>query len=89
MEKILVVDDSAVQAAQLKEILDDAYDITTAHTAEDGLRLASSEAFSLILLDVVMPGMDGFTLLKRLQEEIVTQSVPEIGRASCRERVSA
>lgn len=35
MEKILVVDDSAVQAAQLKEILDDAYDITTAHTAED------------------------------------------------------
>ncbi len=78
MEKILVVDDSAVQAAQLKEILDDAYDITTAHTAEDGLRLASSEAFSLILLDVVMPGMDGFTLLKRLQEEIVTQSVPVI-----------
>ena len=58
MEKILVVDDSAVQAAQLKEILDDAYDITTAHTAEDGLRLASSEAFSLILLDVVMPGID-------------------------------
>ena len=78
MEKILVVDDSAVQAAQLKEILDDAYDITTAHTAEDGLRLASSEAFSLILLDVVMPGMDGFTLLKKLQEEIVTQSIPVI-----------
>ena len=43
MEKILVVDDSAVQAAQLKEILDDAYDITTAHTAEDGLRLASRD----------------------------------------------
>lgn len=76
MEKILVVDDSAVQAAQLKEILDDAYDITTAHTAEDGLRLASSEAFSLILLDVVMPGMDGFTLLKTLQEGRRTRGVP-------------
>ena len=78
MEKILIVDDSAVQAAQLKAILDDEYDITVAQTAEDGLRRASGENFSLILLDVVMPGMDGFTLLKKLQEEIITQSVPVI-----------
>ena len=78
MEKILVVDDSAVQASQLKAILEDEYDVTVAQTAEDGLRYASSESFSLILLEVVMPGMDGFTLLKRLQEEIITQSVPVI-----------
>ena len=78
MEKVLIVDDSAVQAAQLKIILDDEYDVIIAHTAEDGLRLASAENFSLILLDVVMPGMDGFTLLKKLQEEIITQSVPVI-----------
>lgn len=78
MEKVLIVDDSVVQAAQLKSILDDEYDITIAQTAEDGLRLASSEDFSLILLDVVMPGMDGFTLLKKLKEEIVTQNIPVI-----------
>ena len=66
MEKILIVDDSTVQAAQLKAILSEAYDVTIAQTAEDGLRLASEGAFSLILLDVVMPGMDGFTLLKIL-----------------------
>lgn len=78
MEKILVVDDSVVQAAQLKSILSDDYDVTVAQTAEDGLRLASEESFSLILLDVVMPGMDGFTLLKKLQEEVITQSVPVI-----------
>ena len=78
MEKILVVDDSAVQAAQLKAILAGTYDVTAAHTAEDGLRRASNEKFSLILLDVVMPGMDGFTLLKKLQEEVITQSVPVI-----------
>lgn len=78
MEKILVVDDSAVQAAQLKAILDDEYDVTVAQTAEDGLRRTSGESYSLILLDVVMPGMDGFTLLKKLQEEIITQSVPVI-----------
>lgn len=78
MEKILIVDDSIVQAAQLQAILEDEYEITVAQTAEDGLHRASSENFSLILLDVVMPGMDGFTLLKKLQEEIITQNVPVI-----------
>ena len=78
MEKILIVDDSLLQAAQLKSILEEEYDVTVAQTAEDGLRRASSERYSLILLDVVMPGMDGFTLLKKLQEEIITQSIPVI-----------
>ena len=78
MEKILIVDDSLLQATRLKDILDDEYDITIAQTAEDGLRRASAEKYSLILLDVVMPGMDGFTLLKKLQEEIITQSIPVI-----------
>ena len=78
MEKILIVDDSILQAAQLKSILEDEYEVTTAHTAEEGLSLASAESYSLILLDVVMPGMDGFTLLKKLQEEIITQNVPVI-----------
>lgn len=78
MEKILIVDDSIIQAAQLKAILEADYDITVAQTAEDGLRYVSSEDFSLILLDVIMPGMDGFTLLKRLQEEIITRSIPVI-----------
>ncbi len=78
MEKILIVDDSMVQAAQLKSILEDEYDVTVAQTAENGLHHASKGDFSLILLDVVMPEMDGFTLLKKLQEEIITQSIPVI-----------
>lgn len=78
MEKILIVDDSVLQATMLKSILDDDYEITLAHTAAEGLRLADTEKYSLILLDVIMPDMDGFTLLKKLQEEIITQSVPVI-----------
>jgi len=78
MEKILIVDDSLLQATKLKAIIEDEYDVSIAQTAEDGLRSARDEDFSLILLDVVMPGMDGFTLLKKLQEEIITQSVPVI-----------
>ena len=78
MEKILVVDDSTVQASRLKAILEGDYDVVVAQTAEDGLRLASRESFSLILLDVVMPGMDGFMLLKKLQNEVITQHLPVI-----------
>ena len=39
MEKILIVDDSALQAAKLKSILDDEYQVAVAQTAEDGLPL--------------------------------------------------
>lgn len=78
MEKILVVDDSLVQASQLKSILEDRYDVTIAQTAEEGLGYVSSGDYALILLDVVMPGMDGFMLLKRLQEELITQHIPVI-----------
>lgn len=78
MEKILIIDDSTVQSAQLKSILEDDYDITVVQTAEDGFRCASTEDYSLILLDVVLPGMDGFTLLEKLQEDPATQSVPVI-----------
>ncbi len=78
MEKILIVDDSILQASKLKSILEEEYDITVAHSPETGLNLAREGHFSLILLDVVMPGMDGFTLLKKLQEEIITQNVPVI-----------
>ena len=60
---MLIVDDSPVQADQLKMILDDNYKITIAQTAEDGLRCASCGDYSLILLDVIMPGIDGFMLL--------------------------
>ena len=70
MEKILIVDDSLLQATQLKAIIDDEYDVTIAQTAEDGLRRASDEDFSLILLDVVMPEMDGFTLLKNYRRKL-------------------
>ncbi|RAZ63690.1 diguanylate cyclase response regulator, partial [Klebsiella oxytoca] len=68
MERILIIDDSAVQARFLKSILDQDYDVTAINTAEEGLEQAKNGAYSLILLDVIMPGMDGFELLKRLQE---------------------
>ncbi len=78
MEKILIVDDSSLQAANLRSILEDEYEVSVVQTARDGFEQANSGAFSLILLDVVMPEMDGFTLLKKLQDDVITQSVPVI-----------
>ncbi len=78
MEKILIVDDDRLHAARLKSILEDEYEITVAETAEEGLYFIGTENYSLILSDVVLPGMDGFALLKKLQEEFMTQSIPVI-----------
>ena len=78
MEKILIIDDSRLHVIQLKTILEDDYAVTIAYTAEEGLHLVKEENFSLILLDVIMPEMDGFTLLKKLQEEIITRNIPVI-----------
>jgi len=78
LEKILIIDDSSLQAAHLKTILEDDYQITVVHEPETGLAYASQKDYSLILLDVVMPGMDGFVLLKKLQEEVVTRHIPVI-----------
>lgn len=78
MDKVLIVDDSKLYGAQLRSILEDVYDVTVAYTAADGLFYASTGAFSLVLLDVIMPEMDGFMLLKKLQEEVITQSIPVI-----------
>ena len=78
MEKILIIDDSPLQTAQLNDILSDEYEITIEQTAEDGFDRARAGNYSLILLDVVLPAMDGFTLLKILQEENNTKTVPVI-----------
>ena len=78
MEKILIIDDSRVQANFLKSLLMEDYDVTVTNTPETGLEEAQAGDYSLILLDVIMPGMDGFELLKKLQEEVVLRHTPVI-----------
>ena len=78
MEKILVIDDSPVQSGFLSSILADDYESTICHTAEVGLEAAKEGGYSLILLDVIMPGMDGFALLQELKGTEITRHVPVI-----------
>ena len=78
MDKILVIDDSMVQSGFLKSILSGKYEVTICHTAEEGMSAAKEGGYSLILLDVVMPGRDGFELLQELKGMEITRYVPVI-----------
>ena len=74
--KILIVDDEPEQTRLLARILTrDGYDVAVAHHAQEGLRRARDSAPDLILLDVVMPGMNGWEVLAHLRE---FSSVPVI-----------
>ncbi len=71
--KILVIDDSATLLNVAKKILAEAdYEVTTAATAEEGLRAASAETPHLILLDCALSDMPGDEVLRRLTEEPAT-----------------
>jgi len=78
MDKILIIDDSAVQAEFLRSILKDEYDVSVCHTAKEGIAAVKEGNFSLILLDVIMPDMDGFTVLRELKGTELTKHVPII-----------
>ena len=78
MDKILLIDDSIVVGDSLKAILETDYDVTLCHDADSGLDHAMSGKYSLILMDIIMPDMDGFTLLKKLQDMILTRYIPVI-----------
>lgn len=78
MDKILVIDDSPVQCEYLRSILCDEFEIILCQTGREGLLTARNENFSLILLDIIMPDMDGFMLLQELKATEVTKYIPVI-----------
>jgi len=78
MDKILIIEDSLAQAEYLKSILCKDYEVTICLKGEEGFRKAKGEAYSLIFLDIIMPDVDGFTLLKKFQETILTKYTPVI-----------
>jgi two-component system response regulator VicR len=74
--KVLIVDDEQEQTRLLERILTrDGYEVAVAHHAREGLDRAHDFGPDLILLDVVMPGMDGWEMLAQLRE---FSSVPVI-----------
>jgi DNA-binding response OmpR family regulator len=76
-KKILVVDDSKTALMMQSMILKrESYEAVTAVDGEEGVAKALAEKPDLILLDVVMPKLNGFEVLKRLRAEAATRETP-------------
>lgn len=74
-QKILVVDDSATAvAAIVSSLKGHGYEISTASDGDEGLLKAKTDAPDLVVLDVVMPGMNGFQLCRMLKRDPATKA---------------
>lgn len=68
--RILVVEDEALLAKSIKKgLVDEGYAVDVFHNGSEGYDQATVEAYDLIVLDVMLPDMDGFTIAQRLREE--------------------
>lgn len=80
-KKILLIDDEVdfTKIAKMNlQLLDHTYEIELAQNGKEGLKKAQKFQPHVILLDVLMPHMDGFEVLKRLKEDEKTSSIPVI-----------
>ena len=78
-KKVLVVDDENDILLIIKSALhEEGYDVTTANNGYDGLALAEDASPDLIILDIMMPEMDGFEVLQQLKENEKTAQIPVV-----------
>ncbi len=79
MEKILIIDDEALIVKSTRYALEFfGYSPIESFNGEDGLLKAQTEHPDLVLLDVMMPLMDGWEVLRRLKDENSTKNIPVI-----------
>lgn len=76
--RILIVDDEPLNLKVLKQVLQDHYRLSFAKNGMDALELIKKEKPSLILLDVMMPGMTGFEVCRTLKQDADTHTIPVI-----------
>ncbi|WP_027390432.1 sensor histidine kinase [Chrysiogenes arsenatis] len=75
-QKILIVDDERLNIRVLDEMLRDTYEVSVALSGEEALEVVRIVVPDLILLDIQMPGMDGYEVCRRLMADEATRSVP-------------
>lgn len=79
MAVILIVDDSPTELHLFQNMLEKSgFDVLVADSGEDGIRQAQVSQPDCILMDVVMPGMNGFQATRKLTQDPVTKKIPVI-----------
>ena len=66
-KRVLLVDDEFSVRTSLKMVLEPAYELLCASRAEEGLELYRRESPDLVLLDIILPGIDGLSLLQTMR----------------------
>jgi DNA-binding response OmpR family regulator len=75
--RVMVVDDSPTICAVLGKMLgQDGYTVTKAPDGESAIELARNELPALIFLDIVLPGINGFSVLRTLRQDPLTRHIP-------------
>lgn len=78
-EKILIIeDDKFLRELMSQKLRNSDYNVVEAVDGEEGVRLAKEEVPKLILLDLILPGIDGFEVLTRIKKESSLISIPVI-----------
>jgi CheY-like chemotaxis protein len=75
---ILIVDDVETNIDVLVGMLDPMFNVSVAMNGTDALQLAENDPPSLILLDIMMPGIDGYEVCRRLKTNELTKHIPVI-----------
>jgi two-component system, OmpR family, response regulator CiaR len=73
--KVLVVEDNVSLLESIRQILTDEYEVDTADNGEDGLFMAQQSIYDIIILDVMLPGIDGFEIVRKIREAKIDTSV--------------
>ena len=77
IKKILVVDDSPTERHVMVELLTkNGYQVVTAESGEEGVTKAKAEKPDLIIMDVVMPGLNGYQATRTLTRDDDTKNIP-------------
>lgn len=77
-QKIFIVDDNTINIKVLSETLHNRYDISFAKDGHEALEIIPNAVPDLILLDIMMPGIDGYEVCRRLKNERHTKNIPVI-----------
>lgn len=79
MSTVLVIEDSVTQREMMKELLEDSgLNVTVANDGIEALQLLQGVRPDLVLLDIVMPKMNGYEVCRRIKSNSATQDVPVV-----------
>ena len=79
MPKVLVVDDSPSELIHFRELLESlGYEVIAAENGRDGVAMANTEQPDVVLMDIVMPGMNGFQATRLICRGEKTSHIPVI-----------